>query len=186
MGLLSPDPRQIWIRAWHPFLIQQLPPAFAIRRDHTSIIPPPLRPLASGSYPYAAPPPQFPAEYGRNFYPQLLPEMSRPVRLLVRDLCLIVQPCLRLCSTAADLFPGSGFPVNAPGDYSLCLNRILPPQEASIASAAESLHYQYLLPRTMPVGLAFSPLPMTLLPWDGPVSKGIPPVRLPFQHVPGA
>ena len=42
--------------------------------------------------------------------------MSRPVRLLVRDLCLIVQPCLRLCSTAADFFPGSGFPVSTPGD----------------------------------------------------------------------
>ena len=80
------------------------------------------------------------------FYPQLSPEMIWPVRLLARDLCLIVQPCLRLCSTAADLFPGSGFPVYAPGDYSLRLNRILPPQEASIASAAESLRYQYLVP----------------------------------------
>ena len=41
---------------------------------------------------------------------------ERPVRLLVRNLCLIPQPCLRLRSTAADLFPGSGFPVFAVSD----------------------------------------------------------------------
>ena len=120
------------------------------------------------------------------FYPQLLPEMHWPVRLLARDLCLIALPCLRLCSTATDLFPGSGLPVAAQGDYSLRLNRILPPQEASIASAAESLRYQYLVPRTMPVGLAFSPAPLSSLAGAGSVSEGIPPVRPPVRHVPDA
>ncbi len=40
-----------------------------------------------------------------------------PVKLLVRNLCLIPQSCLRLRSTAADLFPGSGFPVFAVSDW---------------------------------------------------------------------
>ena len=69
----------------------------------------------------------------------------------------------------------------APGDYSLRFYRILPPLEASIASAAEFLRYQYPILCTMPVGLAVSPLSMTLLPWAGRGRK----VSLPSGSLPG-
>ena len=53
----------------HPFLIQHLPPAFAVQRGRTLIIPPPVSPLASGSNPNTALPSRFPAKSGRDFLP---------------------------------------------------------------------------------------------------------------------
>ena len=54
------------------------------------------------------------------------------------------------------------------------LNRILPPQEASIASAAESLRYQYPVFCTRPVGLTFSSLLSALLTLNRLRAEGIP------------
>ena len=87
---------------------------------------------------------------------------KRPIRLLARNLCLIPQPCLRLRSTATDLFPGSGFPVFAGVDGPkplpdssftegvYCVSGRIP-----ALSVSDSLHRAH--------GLAFSPLPMPSL-----------------------
>ena len=76
-------------------------------------IPPPLSPLESGSHPETALPPYCSAvrtclllcnpECEKDHPLQLSPVKLWPVRLLARNLCLIPQPCLRLCSTATDL-----------------------------------------------------------------------------------
>ena len=97
-----------------PFLIQYLLSAFAIHYSHRRFSPPSLRPLASGSSPDTAHPPYggtfvpfFHMECERDSHPRLSPVSFRPIRLLVRNLCLIPQTCLSLCSTAADFFPDS-------------------------------------------------------------------------------
>ena len=74
----------------------------------------------------------------------------------------------------------------ARADRALGLNRILPPQEASVASAAEFLRYQYPVSCTVPVGLAFSPLLHGIAAMSGLSAEGIPPVQLPIGYVPGA
>ena len=64
----------------------------------------------------------YPWNPGGICYPQLSLEIAAfrqlvlPIKLLVRKLCLIPRSFLRPRSTAADLFPGSGFPVCAPSD----------------------------------------------------------------------
>lgn len=72
------------------------------------------------------------------------------------------------------------------GGLALRLNWILPPQEASIASAAEFLRYQYPILRTAPAGLAFSPLSMASLPWAGRGRKVSLPSGSRMRRVPAA
>ena len=166
-----------------PFLIQYLLSAFAIHYSHRRFSPPSLRPLASGSSPDTAHPPYggtfvpfFHMECERDSHPRLSPVSFRPIRLLVRNLCLIPQTCLSLCSTAANLYPGSGSPEFLLGDEPQGLFRILPPLEASVASAAEFLRFAILcLQCTMPAGLAFSPASVALLLQTGH------PARYPFR-----
>ena len=74
------------------------------------------------------------------------------------------------------LIPGSGSPEFLPGDEPRGPFRILPPLEASVASAAEFLRFAILCLRcTMPAGLAFSPASAASLLWTGH------PARYPFR-----
>lgn len=100
-----------------------------------------------------------------------------PIRLLVRNLCLIPQPCLRLRSTATDLFPGSGLSGASSSDQSEEGVRILPPLEASIASAAEFLRYQYPVLCTAPADWRFRLCP-GITAWGRADSRK---VSLPFS-----
>lgn len=87
----------------------------------TLIFPPPVSPLAPGSHPSTALPPRFPVECWEGVFTLNFHLKRWPIRLLARNLCLIPHPCLRMRSTATDLFPGSGFPVFVRVDWTRTL-----------------------------------------------------------------
>ena len=163
-----------------------VPAGFRRTLNRTLIVPPPVSPLAPGSNPSAAPPPwETPWNEGGNRYPQLSPERMNRLGYLYGTSALYRGPVSGRVQRRLTCFPGQAFQ---------CLRLLTGPAPELDSSSTGGV---YCVSGRIPALSVSDPLHRArwigvfafahnIAAMDGPVSEGIPPVRLPVGNVPDA